>query len=106
MYQDSDYIDDIVKCCSRIVEKTQGRELEEFLEAEDLHDIVVRQFTIIGEAARRVSDETKEMYPNIEWYLIVGMRNRLVHDYRGIDLIEVWRTIQVDIPSLLSELQS
>jgi uncharacterized protein with HEPN domain len=91
MYQDSDFIKDIIKSCERIVAKTEGRSLEEFLGTEDLHDIVVWQFTIIGEAARRVSDETKESYPKIPWHLITGMRNRLVHDYRGTDLLEVWR---------------
>jgi uncharacterized protein with HEPN domain len=106
MYQDNDFIADIVKSCERIIAKTRGRQLEEFLETEDLHDIVVRQFTIIGEAARNLSEDAKEQFPDVPWHLVSGMRNRLVHDYRGTDLREVWRTIQIDIPELLRHLRS
>ncbi len=105
MYQDSDYLSDIIRCRERIVEKTQNRQLDEFLDTEDLHDIVVRQFTVIGEAARKLSDDAKGRYPEIPWHRVTGMRNRLVHDYKGIDLNEVWETIQIDIPELLRQLK-
>lgn len=60
---------------------------------------------IIGEAAGRVSAENRKTYPNIPWPQIVGMRNRLIHAYFDIDLDEIWRTVQEDLPPLIAELE-
>ena len=65
---------------------------------------LVRLFEIIGEAASRVSDELKENVPDIPWFIIIGMRNRLIHAYFDINLDVVWSTSAKDIPLLISEL--
>ena len=66
---------------------------------------VVRAVEIIGEAASKVSTETRTSHPNIPWGAIVGMRNRLVHAYFEIDTAVVWVAVTDEIPALLSQLR-
>lgn len=67
---------------------------------------VTRQFEIIGEAARRISPETQATIPNIPWSKIIGMRNRLIHEYDDLDLEIIWDTIQLALPELIEMLES
>jgi len=66
---------------------------------------LVRLFEIIGEAATQVSDELKENVPEIPWFVIIGMRNRLIHAYFSINLDVVWSTSTEDISLLITELK-
>ena len=66
---------------------------------------ILKAIEIVGEAASRVAPEFAAAHPDIPWRAIVGMRNRLVHDYAGIDLERVWETVQRDIPSLIPLLE-
>ena len=66
---------------------------------------LVRLFEIIGEAASQISDELRENVIEIPWFIIIGMRNRLIHAYFEINLDVVWRTSKDDIPSLIKELK-
>jgi uncharacterized protein with HEPN domain len=66
----------------------------------------VKELEIIGEAAAKVSQETKAMYPDIPWPDIIGMRHRLIHAYFEIDIEVVWQTIAHDIPPLITLLNS
>ena len=66
---------------------------------------VVRAIEIVGEAAARVSDETRAEVNEVPWTSIVGMRNRLVHGYFEIDAEIVWRTASDEIPRLLDALK-
>ena len=67
---------------------------------------VVRAIEVLGEAAARVSDETRRTMPDIPWNAIVGMRNRLVHGYFNIDVAIVWKTVTDEIPALLQKLRT
>ena len=62
---------------------------------------LVRLIEIIGEAASRVSEETRAHVPNIPWTFVVAMRNRLIHGYFDIDLDRVWDTVSDDLPPLI-----
>jgi uncharacterized protein with HEPN domain len=79
---------------------------------EDLHSdkmlafALVRTIEIIGGAASQIRSETKEIYTNIPWPEIVGMRNRVIHAYFDIDLDRVWDTIKDDIPPLVENPKS
>lgn len=70
-----------------------------------LQDAVIRRLLVIAEAARRVSDTTRQELPNVSWQEINGMRNRLVHEYDDINLNIVWDVVQFEIPSLIEALE-
>jgi uncharacterized protein with HEPN domain len=66
---------------------------------------VIRQLEIMGEAARRLSEETRLKFSEIPWRQIIGMRNRLIHGYDDVDLVIVWDSIQNDLPLLIAQLE-
>ncbi len=71
-----------------------------FLRDERAQSAVIHGLIVIGEIATRVSEETRAATPGLPWHEMRGMRNRLVHDYLGVDVDEVWRTVTVDVPNL------
>lgn len=70
-----------------------------------LQSAVVRQFEIIGEAAGNISEELKARYPEVKWMEIKGFRNLLIHEYFSVDAIELWKTIENDLPELKNHLK-
>ena len=86
------------------IEKIQGytREVTEqsFRSNTLIQDAVIRQIEIIGEATNRISEKTRTPNSDIPWQDIAGMRDKLIHDYFGVDIEKVWLTVQVDIPVL------
>lgn len=66
---------------------------------------IIKAVEIIGEAASKLGAETRSAYPDIPWSDIVGMRNRLVHEYYDIRLGTVWATVRDDLPALISRLE-
>ena len=69
-------------------------------------DAVVRNFEIIGEAANRLPEDFREKYPEIDWHRIRGFRNRIIHDYFGIDYAIVWKIKETYLPELLQKLRN
>jgi uncharacterized protein with HEPN domain len=66
---------------------------------------LVRSIEIIGEAASKVSEETRSVTPNLPWRAIIGMRNRLIHAYFDIDADILWVAATVEVPDLLKQLR-
>ena len=66
---------------------------------------VVRALEIIGEASKKVSDELKEQYSSLPWREMAGMRDKLVHDYFGVNVEVVWKSVAEDLPALKSQVQ-
>lgn len=93
-------LEDMLESCDRILEYTKELSFEDFKKNYLVVDAVVRNFTIIGEAAGRIPEEYKMKHPEIEWDRIRGFRNRIVHDYFGIDYQIVWIIIENNIPEL------
>jgi len=79
---------------------------DEFLNNIQLQDSVIRRLLIIAEAARRISEDTRQTLPDVPWREINGMRNRLVHEYNDVDLGIVWDVIQFEIPLLIEQLKT
>ncbi|MBV8547195.1 MAG: DUF86 domain-containing protein [Acidobacteria bacterium] len=97
---------DMLDFCNRLDKRLRGVEKEKFDTDEDLQIIIIHIVQNIGEAARRVSEATRLRHPQIEWMNIVGMRNRLVHDYTNINLDAVWKAATVEVPRLAAELKA
>jgi hypothetical protein len=88
-----------------VVAQTAGISLEGFAADEWSLDAVLRNLTVIGEAASHVPDEMCAWHPEIPWQDMRDMRNIVVHECFGVDLDVVWRTIQEDLPALISLLE-
>jgi uncharacterized protein with HEPN domain len=94
------YIDHILDCIRKINKFSKGLTINEFQKNELVQDAVIRNIEIIGEASKKITSETKKNYPDIPWKEISGMRDKLIHDYLGVDIDVVWETIKKDIPVL------
>ena len=105
MLKDNAYLEDILEAAKAIRRFTDGVSLDNFKSNEEKYEAVNRKFEIIGEAARRLSPEARNLFPEIPWKLVTAMRNILIHDYDDVDLNVVWDTAQRDLPSLISHLE-
>lgn len=91
-------IEDILEAIEKIVQFTRGHSKERFHSDSMVIDAVVRNLEVIGEASNRLPEEFKAKYPGVKWEKIVGLRNRIVHEYFGIDLEIIWAILQGDLP--------
>ena len=98
-------IEDILEAANRILSYTKDLSFEDFTADQKTVDAVARNFEIIGEAASRLPEQFKSNYPEINWIRITGLRNRIIHEYFGVDYSLVWK-IKLDyIPKLIFALE-
>jgi len=97
-------LEDIIESAEKILQYTKGISFEEFSKDNKTVDAVIRNFEIIGEASNLLPDEIKDKYSEIDWHRIRGFRNRIVHDYFGVDLQIIWKIIFDQIPGLITEI--
>ena len=83
-------IEDMLDSCNKILQYTDGMTFEDFTKDSKTIDAVIRNFEIIGEAANRLPEDFKDQHSSVDWHRIRGFRNRIVHDYMGIDYGIVW----------------
>jgi uncharacterized protein with HEPN domain len=98
-------IDDIIEAIEKINRYTRGINFDEWQQDEKTVDAVVRNIEVIGEAASHLPIEIQEQYQDIPWNMMKGIRNVLAHEYFGIDLKIVWKTVKKDLPGLKKLLQ-
>lgn len=106
MRRDQAYLVDILEAARLALSYVRGKTKAEFLLDTQCQDSVIRPLEIIGEAARRVSEEGRATYPELPWRDMIGMRNILIHEYDDIDLHIVWRTVDAELPALVATLES
>ena len=99
-----DYIKHIFDECSFILSVTTEISKEDFLKDETLKRAISRSLEIIGEATKKISIDYKLKYNSIQWKNMAGMRDRLIHDYIGIDYSIVWDVVKNKIPELHSQI--
>ena len=97
-------LDDILTAIEKIDRYVAGLDREQFLNDEKSIDAVVRNLEIIGEATRQLPDEFITQQPHIPWQQMAGLRNRIVHEYFGLDLDIVWEIIQRHLPPLRQQI--
>lgn len=99
-------LDDILQSALKIKRYTDLMDIDKFVKDDKTLDAVIRNFEIIGEAANRINSDFKNKNPQIEWNRIRGFRNRIVHDYFGIDYEIVWDIIENYLDQLIVDVQS
>jgi uncharacterized protein with HEPN domain len=100
------YIEHIYTCIQKVIHYTQNFDENMFLENELVQDAVIRNFEIIGEATKNLDHDFRLKYPQIEWKKIAGMRDKLIHDYIGVDLWAVWNVVEKILPTLKIQIES
>lgn len=106
MQRDMDTVNDMLNSCTSIEAFITGISEHEFYSDEKTQSAVIYQLMIIGEASRRLSEEFQKKNSEIAWGDWGGFRNILIHQYDGIELEQVWQTIQKEIPELKAELKN
>jgi Uncharacterized conserved protein len=101
---DSVYLKHIRDAILKIEGYTKRVSASSFQKNTLIQDAVIRQIEIIGEATKRISEQTRIEYQDIPWDDIAGMRDKLIHDYFGVDIEKVWLTVLKDIPTLKKQI--
>ena len=100
-----DYLLDILSSIQEIEEFIAGMTFEEFVQDRKTVNAVIRSLEVMGEAAKKIPSEMRNRYPEIPWKYIAGMRDKLIHEYHGVDLEIVWEVIEKEIPPLRPKLE-
>lgn len=98
------FIEDALVAVDKIARYTENVNYDDFCQNEMMVDAVLRNLEVLGEAARNVPDEIKVKYPHVPWKRMVGLRNIVIHEYFGIDLENIWKIIDENVPETRSEL--
>jgi len=105
-FEPRDYLRHILVETDYLVAQAVGLTREQFLSNETLRRAFVRSLEIVGEAAKKVPDEFRAKHPAVEWRAMAGMRDRLIHDYFGVDYELVWDVVRNRIPALRKQVAS
>ena len=105
MKGDKLYLGHIIRAVADLENHTKGLDFDSFSKNILVQDGVMRKLEIIGEASKRLSDEFLNSVPEIPWKDICGMRDKLIHDYMGVDLMAVWKTATEDVQDLKNALE-
>lgn len=100
------FLEDILLAINKIEEYIQDISYQGFSKNDMMIDAVIRNFEVIGEAAKHIPARIRTKYPAVEWREAIGFRNVLIHDYFGIDVESVWDTIHNNLPLLKQHIQA
>ena len=95
-----DYVEDILTSFEETQEFTQGLDFDAFAKDRRTVNAVVRSLEVMGEAAKRIPAEIRKKYPEIPWKRMTGMRDKLIHEYSGVDVEIVWGVVKMELPPL------
>jgi uncharacterized protein with HEPN domain len=104
MNRDQTLIRHILGAIDRVEQYTVDVQKENFIINFMIQDAVMRNIEIMGEASKYVSVEIRKKYAQIPWRDVTAMRNKLIHEYFGVDLEAVWNAVQLDLPVLKTQL--
>jgi uncharacterized protein with HEPN domain len=96
----ADYLDDIIIAMTDIEEFTHGMSFDLFSRDKKTVNAVIRSLEVLGEATKHIPSSFRKKYPDIPWNKMAGMRDVLIHDYMGVDLMTVWKVSQERLPEL------
>ena len=101
----TDYLNDILLSIEEIFEFTIGMSIEQFKNDRKTINAVIRSLEVIGEASKRLPQSIKENYKTVPWKKIAGMRDKLIHEYSGVDYDILWMVIEKDLPAVMHALK-
>jgi len=99
------FLEDILEAIKKIRSYTADLSLESFSQDEKSMDAVVRNLEVIGEAIKNVPEDVRVKYPDVEWKRIAGLRDILIHEYFGIDVVIIWDIIRNKLPFLETQVK-
>jgi uncharacterized protein with HEPN domain len=105
-FEPRDYLRHMLVEADYLIGRTAMVSFEDFAADDTLRRAFVRSLEIIGEAAKKVPDDFRAAHPAVEWRAMAGMRDRLIHDYFGVDFELVWDVVLTRIPELRNQLAS
>jgi uncharacterized protein with HEPN domain len=105
MWRDDACLLDMLIAARKIRAFTEGVTLDRFLRDELMQHGIMRLIEILGEAARHISEDFRANHPEVPWRQIIGMRNRMVHEYFRVIPAKVWDVVEQEIPALISLLE-
>lgn len=94
------YLEHILECISLIEEYTRNLSLEDFKHNSLVQDSTFRRLEIIGEAVKQIPNDFRDSHSEVEWKKIAGLRDKLIHEYFGIDIELTWEIVQNKLPQL------
>jgi uncharacterized protein with HEPN domain len=103
--RDSDFLADILEAIRRAGAYVDDMDYEAFVEDTKTQDAVIRTIEIIGEATKRLSTELRDAHTDIPWKSMAGMRDKLIHDYFGVNIDIVWQIAVSELPGLASQIE-
>ena len=101
-----DYLRDMLENAEKALFFVQGMDYDGFYKDDKAVYAVIRALEIIGEAARQIPEDVRQSNSEIQWREIAAMRNKLTHEYFGVNTKVIWRTVQEDLPIIISLLQN
>ncbi|MGK7893247.1 MAG: DUF86 domain-containing protein [Xenococcus sp. (in: cyanobacteria)] len=101
---EEDLLKDILEGARRIILYTENMEYDAFLEDIKTQDAVIRNLEIIGEASKNLSEKFRKTHTEVPWKSISGMRDKLIHDYFGINVDIVWGVVTEDLDILVNQI--
>jgi uncharacterized protein with HEPN domain len=95
-----DYLRDALNAIDKAIQFVKGMSYDDFAQDDKTAYAVIRALEIIGETVKKIPQSAKDSYPEISWREITGMRDKLIHDYFGVNLVVVWKAVSEDLPRI------
>jgi len=103
-FEPRDYLHHILVEADYLISRSAGLSFEAFTADETLRRAFVRSLEVIGEAAKKVPDDFRSAHASVEWRAMAGMRDRLIHEYFGVDFELVWDVVTKRVPALREQI--
>lgn len=99
MRRDLALLEDILSACDELIAMIRNKDLDAVAQDKQLQYAILHAYTIIGEASSRLTEELRDRYQHMPWNQVRGLRNRVIHEYFGLDWNLLWKTATEDIPA-------